>query len=95
MAVASQPAGHMIDAGAGVHHHTTSLELGEELDRLLAFELHAQQGFAMPILAVHVEAVLAETDPDERNVGMMALYRRRAGKAAKQAAYPGLPAMPA
>lgn len=58
----------MMGAGTRFHHHGTSVELGEELDQVLAAELLAQQSFAMPVLAVHVEAVLAEINADERNV---------------------------
>jgi len=53
---------------AGFHHDCANVELCEELDQLLAAELFAQHRFAVAVLAMHMEAVLAQIDADERNV---------------------------
>jgi hypothetical protein len=68
MAIASQQPGHVMGAGAGFHHDHTSVKCSEEFDQLLAAEFLAQQCFALAILAMHMKAVLAEVDADERNV---------------------------
>jgi hypothetical protein len=68
MPIANQQPGHVMGAGAGFHHDRACMACGAEFDQLLAAELLAQQGFALAILAMHVEAVLAKVESNERNV---------------------------
>jgi hypothetical protein len=65
VAVTSQLPCHVVGAGTSFHHDGASLELGKELDQLLAAELLAEQCVAVAVLAMHMKAVLAKVDADE------------------------------
>lgn len=59
MADSQQLPRHPVCAGAGFRHHRSGLEVGEKRDQALAIKLPVQQRIAVPILSMHMKAVLA------------------------------------
>jgi hypothetical protein len=64
----SQLAGHMVGSGTRFHHNHTRMECDEELDELLARQLHAKHRLAGPALAVKMKRVFAQINPNQRHV---------------------------
>jgi hypothetical protein len=48
--------------GASFHDHGTGVKRGEKFGKLLAADLLAKHGFAVPVLAVKVKRMLAQID---------------------------------
>jgi len=56
----------VVRTGAGLHHGRAGVELGKELDELLAVELPTEHRQPLAVLSVQVKRVLAQVDADQR-----------------------------
>jgi hypothetical protein len=57
----------MVDAGTRFRHNRTRRECDQELDELLARQLHAKHRLAGPALAVKMKRVFAQINPNQRH----------------------------